>query len=80
MREGGHRGLAECQKLFDNEIWNCSLHNKNVFQQLPISFKRVLPYGKLNLNFLYSVCNAHALINIILRKNKYFVLSKIYLG
>ena len=57
MREGGHRGLAECQKLFENEIWNCSLHHKNVFQKLPIFFKRTLAFGKL----IYSVCDIHAL-------------------
>ena len=63
MREGGHRGLAECQKLFENEIWNCSLHDQNVFQKLPIFFKRSLPYGKLN--FVYSVSNAHGVSYIL---------------
>ena len=46
VKEGGHRGLAECQKLFKAEIWNCSLHDQHVFQKLPIFFKRSLPHGK----------------------------------
>ena len=60
MREGGHRGLAECQKLFENEIWNCSLQNKNVFQKIPIFFKRTLPYGKLSELCLFGMeCDMH---------------------
>ena len=46
VKEGGHRGLADCQKLFKAEIWNCSLHDQHVFQKLPIFFKRSLPHGK----------------------------------
>ena len=43
--------MTECQRLFKNEIWNCSLGNKNVYQQLPIFVKTTLPHGKL-LNIL----------------------------
>ena len=65
VKEGGYRGLTECQKLFQNEIWNCSLHDKNVFQKLPIFFKRTLPHGKLSLNFVYTVSNAHAVLTYL---------------
>ena len=56
VRGGGRRGLAECQQQFKNEIWNCSLVNKNVYQQLPIFVKTTLPYGEFKLSFFDSVC------------------------
>ena len=46
--------MRECQQLFKNEIWNCSLENKNVYQQLPIFVKTTLPYGKLDFSFFWS--------------------------
>ena len=49
VREGGHRGLTECQQLFKNEVWNCSLGDKNVYKQLPIFFKTTLTHGKFDL-------------------------------
>ncbi|KAJ7376771.1 Protein Wnt-8b [Desmophyllum pertusum] len=50
VREGGHRGLAECQQQFKNEIWNCSLGNKNIHQQLPIFIKTTLPFVQTEQN------------------------------
>ena len=46
MKEGGHRGLAECRQQFKNEIWNCSLDDKSAHKQLPIFVKTTLPFGK----------------------------------
>ena len=46
VKEGGHRGLAECRHQFKDEIWNCFLDNKNVHKQLPIFVKTTLPFGK----------------------------------
>lgn len=47
VKEGGHRGLKECQNQFKNEIWNCTLDNKHVLKELPIFVKTTLPYGKV---------------------------------
>jgi len=52
VREGGQRGLTECQQQFKNEIWNCSLGNKIVYKQLPIFVKTSLTHGKTELIFL----------------------------
>ena len=52
---GGQRGLTECQQQFKNEIWNCSLENKNV-KHLPIFVKTTLTYGKTVLLFLALEC------------------------
>ena len=53
VKEGGHRGLTECQQQFKNEIWNCSLENKNAFyKQLPIFVMTTLSYGKFELFFM----------------------------
>ena len=46
MKEGGRRGLQECENQFKNEIWNCTLNNKEIFRELPIFVKTTLPYGK----------------------------------
>ena len=54
VKAGGHRGLQECQKQFKNEIWNCTLDNKNVYKELPIFVKTTLPYGKLDSWFVDS--------------------------
>ncbi|KAJ7392985.1 Protein Wnt-8b [Desmophyllum pertusum] len=58
VREGGHRGMAECQQQFQNEIWNCSLANKNVFKQLPIFVKTTLPHATRETAFLHAISAA----------------------
>ena len=55
VREGGHRGLTECQHQFKNEIWNCSLGDKNVHKQLPIFVKTTLTDGRLDLKLSLSL-------------------------
>ncbi|KAJ7325619.1 Ligand for members of the frizzled of seven transmembrane receptor [Desmophyllum pertusum] len=44
VKEGGHRGLEECQNQFKNDVWNCTLDNKLVLKELPIFVKTTLPY------------------------------------
>ncbi|XP_073254961.1 protein Wnt-8b-like [Porites lutea] len=58
VKEGGHRGLQECQRQFKKEIWNCSLVNKNVFQQLPIFVKTTLPQATRETAFLHAISSA----------------------
>lgn len=55
VKTGGHRALEECRKLFKNEIWNCTLDNKNVFKELPIFVKTTLPHGKIRLSCHYKI-------------------------
>ena len=44
---GANRGLAECQRLFKNEIWNCSVGDMRSHRgQLPIFIKWTLPSGE----------------------------------
>ena len=50
VKAGDHRGLTECQRQFKNEIWNCSLDTKIVYQQLSIFVQTLLPHGKSVLN------------------------------
>lgn len=46
-KAGANRGLAECQRLFKNEIWNCSVEDIRSHRgQLPIFIKRTLPSGE----------------------------------
>ena len=47
VREGGHRGVRECQEQFKNELWDCALANKQVYKKLPIFVKKTLPHGKI---------------------------------
>jgi len=56
VKAGGHRGLEECQRLFKNEVWNCSLDGKHVYKELPIFFKKTLPYGKSFVFHSFHVC------------------------
>lgn len=58
VKAGGHRGLAECQRLFKNEVWNCTLDDKLVFKELPIFFKTTLPYATRETAFLHAISNA----------------------
>ncbi|XP_078381170.1 protein Wnt-8b-like [Oculina patagonica] len=58
VREGGHRGLAECRHQFRNEIWNCSLDNKSVHKQLPIFVKTTLPFATRETAFLHAISSA----------------------
>ena len=45
VNAGVHRSLRECQKLFKNEVWDCSFYNKNVTRKLPDFVQRTLSYG-----------------------------------
>ena len=47
VRQGGHRGLDECREQFKNDIWNCSLDNKQIHKRFPIFVKTTLPYGNV---------------------------------
>lgn len=68
VRAGGHRGLAECQKQFKNEIWNCTLdHNKHVYRQLPIFVKTTLPYATREAAFIHAISTAAIIHEIILQ-------------
>ena len=46
IKAGVHRGLKECQKLFRNDIWDCSFYNKNVTGKFPDFVQTTLPYGR----------------------------------
>lgn len=47
VKAGANRGLAECQRLFKNEIWNCSVEDMRSHEgQLPIFIQRTLPSGE----------------------------------
>lgn len=58
IKTGSHLGLQECQKQFKNEIWNCSLHYKNVHKQLPIFLKRTLPYATRETAYVHAISAA----------------------
>ena len=38
--------MGECRKLFKNEIWNCTIDNRQMIKELPSFVKPTVPYGK----------------------------------
>lgn len=72
VKEGGHRGLQECQRQFKNEIWNCTLSNKAVHKELPIFVKTTLPYATKETALLHAISTAAITHEVTLqcRQNK----------
>ncbi|XP_068724214.1 protein Wnt-8b-like [Montipora capricornis] len=59
VRAGAYKGLTQCQRLFRNEIWNCSVDNMKVYHgQLPIFVKRTSPYANRETAFLHAISSA----------------------
>lgn len=58
VKEGGRRGLQECENQFKNEIWNCTLSNKEIFRELPIFVKTTLPYATRETAFIHAISSA----------------------
>lgn len=74
MKEGGHRGLEECQNQFKNDVWNCTLDNKLVLKELPIFVKTTLPYGEILYRFLIT-CACGIIAKSLRKKTRNRIIS-----
>ncbi|PFX34513.1 protein Wnt-5a-like isoform X2 [Stylophora pistillata] len=54
-RDGVLRGIKECQKLFENEIWNCPLE---MFKMLSFFNNLTYPYATRESAFMYAITAA----------------------
>ncbi|XP_029213698.2 protein Wnt-1-like isoform X2 [Acropora millepora] len=67
-KAGANRGLAECQRLFKNEIWNCSVEDTRSHEgQLPIFIQRTLPSANRETAFLHAISSAAITYEITLQ-------------
>lgn len=69
VEAGVRRGLERCQKLFENDTWNCPVE---MYKKLPIIANTALPFGKCCCSL--SAVLLSVMCMIILR----FLLSNIY--
>ena len=46
VKDGARRGLAECQKVFNRDRWNCPVE---MYKKLPIFNNKTFPYGKFDV-------------------------------
>lgn len=65
MRAGLSRGLGECQRLYKDELWDCSFYNKSVTGNLPDFVQRTLPYANKETAFLHAITTAGILQEIV---------------
>lgn len=64
-KAGVSRGLEECQRLFKDQVWDCSFYNKSVTGELPDFMQRTLPYANRETAFLHAITTAGILQEII---------------
>ncbi|XP_058957297.1 protein Wnt-4 [Pocillopora verrucosa] len=64
-RAGVNRGLRECQRLFKNDIWNCSFHDESVTRELTDFVQTTLPYANREMAFLHAITTAGILQEIV---------------
>ena len=67
MRAGLSRGLGECQRLYKDELWDCSFYNKSVTGNLPDFVQRTLPYGKRSYNYFMHASYTKQLDSVLSR-------------
>ncbi|XP_022785513.1 protein Wnt-16-like [Stylophora pistillata] len=66
IKKAGVRwGLKECQRLFKDELWDCSFYNKSVTGALPDFVQRTLPYANKETAFLHAITTAGILREIV---------------
>lgn len=65
VKAGVSRGLEECQRLFKDQVWDCSFYNKSVNGELPDFVQRTLPYANKETALLHAITAAGIFQEII---------------
>lgn len=67
VKQGARKGIKECQRLFKNNVWNCTLNNKHVFKDLPIFIKTTLPHATRETAFIHAISTASIIHEILMQ-------------
>ena len=57
VKDGARRGLAECQKVFSSNRWNCPVE---MYKKLPIFDNTTFPYGKFHVQWHPAITKCHS--------------------
>ena len=73
MKDGASRGLAECQKVFGSNRWNCPVE---MYKKLPIFDNTTFPYGRFDVLSFCSILSVK--LSCIYLRNKNAFAARVF--
>lgn len=70
VEAGVRQGLERCQKLFENDTWNCPVE---MYKKLPIIANTALPYGKSIVFYLHCCVMCMIILRLLLVQHLQFI-------